>query len=66
MKKQTTVSFPGKKLSRNDMKNLNGGSAALLGVWVCVIDDFQCFRYDYLCRANCSKPTGCRLLNYCP
>ncbi len=66
MKKQQISSFAGKQLSRNEMKNIKGGSTAFLGVWVCVIDDYQCFRYDYLCRASCSKPTGCRLLSYCP
>ncbi len=63
MKKSQTASFPGKKLSRNEMKNLAGGAAAL-GIWVCVPDGYACYSSKSTCNANCTS--ACRLFGGCP
>jgi hypothetical protein len=65
MKKQQVASFPGKKLLRNEMKNLNGGAASL-AIWVCVIDGYDCYGTLSACRAGCSKAASCRAFAYCP
>jgi hypothetical protein len=64
MKKQQMASFPGKKLSRNEMKNLSGGAAA--GLWVCTSDGYECYKYKSQCQSACSVPSSCRFYNYCP
>jgi hypothetical protein len=65
MKKQQMVSFPGKKLSRNEMKNLPGGTVAALGIWVCTAD-YDCFGSLSACRLYCSNKNGCKAFSYCP
>jgi hypothetical protein len=64
MKKQQMVSFPGKKLSRTEMKNLNGGAAAL-GLWVCTLE-YDCYSTLAACRTYCVKPALCKAYSYCP
>jgi hypothetical protein len=64
MKKQQTASFPGKKLLRAEMKNLNGGAAAL-AIWVCTVE-YDCFGSLSACRAFCANPKGCKAYSYCP
>jgi hypothetical protein len=66
MKKQQMASFPGKKLSRNEMKNLSGGATAAAGIWVCPIDGYDCYPNLSACRAGCSNPKSCRSYSYCP
>jgi hypothetical protein len=65
MKKQQTVSSPGKKLSRNEMKNLSGGAVGALAIWVCTIE-YDCYSTLAACRANCAKPAVCKAYGYCP
>ncbi len=58
------ASLPGKKLSRNEMKNLSGGAAAA-GTWVCRRDGYTCFSTKSACVANCSNKV-CVLYGACP
>ena len=52
MKKQQNTSFPGKKLSRNEMKNLTGGGEAAGGlVYFC--EDYICFFTKGECQTHC-------------
>lgn len=52
-----------KQLSKKDLKALKGG---LLVIWVCVADDYSCFRSKSSCQANCSAPSSCRSYGGCP
>jgi hypothetical protein len=64
MRKQQMASFPGKKLSRNEMKNLNGG-AAYYGTWVCPSDGYSCFPNKWTCIYRCPDKV-CYVADYCP
>jgi hypothetical protein len=68
MKKQQNASSPGKKLSRNEMKNLTGGlnNNAGGGLWVCTADYYDCYFSKYQCQLSCSVPSSCRFYSYCP
>jgi len=63
-KQQSSVGF-GKKLSRFDMKKLQGGALAA-GTWVCVADFYDCYPTQGQCQTNCSRPSSCRLYANCP
>jgi hypothetical protein len=65
MKKQQPSSFFGKQLTRKEMKNLNGGVAAV-GLWVCIVDFYDCYFTKSECLAGCSNPNRCRFYNNCP
>lgn len=65
MKQQQNALLQAKKLSRSEMKKLQGGLAAA-GLWVCTGDDYRCFRTKALCQAGCSVPTSCQNYMYCP
>jgi hypothetical protein len=63
MKKQQNASFPVKKLSRNDMRNLAGGAnskSANYGYWYCGTD-YETYCYSSLghCMSECSSPLIC-------
>jgi hypothetical protein len=64
MKKQKNAPFQGKKLSRNEMKNLSGG-AAYYGTWVCPSDGYSCHLNQYRCLRICPDKY-CYLADYCP
>lgn len=67
MKKQQISMGIGKKLSNQDMKNLQGGLIIpTYGLWVCSVDYYECYRYRGECLTNCSRPSACQWAQNCP
>jgi len=63
--KQQQLLKEAKRLSRNEMKQLQGGNW-WNGVWVCVIDGYSCSFYQWECEQSCSNPAYCTSMSYCP
>jgi hypothetical protein len=62
MKKQQKISFAGKYLSRNEMKNLSGGGKRAMEINYYCGPDYETYCYPSLsqCVANCSDPSLCQ------
>lgn len=59
-----------KKLSRQEMKNVQGGiwqwDWSYGGIWVCRADGYSCYFYQWECENECSNPSSCAIYSYCP
>lgn len=64
MKKQNMAGFSGKKMDVKQMKQILGG--ATYGPWVCTVDEYRCYWYQYQCQQGCSDPRSCFRYAYCP
>jgi hypothetical protein len=64
MEKKNQSSITGKQLSRKEMKNLTGGTAAAWQLYYCTTD-IECFPTQGECKAHCgARP--CRACSACP
>lgn len=55
----------GKKLTRGEMKKLQGGLITS-GLWVCPSNGYECYFYKGDCQLDCPRPNSCRWYAQCP